>query len=92
MNDLRISKDFVAYSGEEIISNFDGIIITETARAIKNKNLYSTYPGWNFYGTVWFQDNMWNCEIWCYDIYQETYTELTLEKLKEMICEKYGYQ
>ena len=53
----RLPKNFSEYSGEEIMSNCDGLIIEQTANEIKEKELFSRYSGWNFNGLVWWQDN-----------------------------------
>lgn len=86
----RIPESFLEYNGEEIMSNFDGVIISETADAIKGKELFSRYAGWNFNGKVWWQNNLWNCEVWCYGSFQKTFNAETLDEIMSNVCSEYG--
>jgi len=86
----KLPEDFEYYDGEDIMSNFDHCIIEKTANAIKGEKLYSKYPGWNFCGDVWYQDNQWNCDVWCYGICNDSVVADTLEELKEKICKRNG--
>jgi len=86
----KLPEDFEYYDGEDIMSNFDNIIVEETAKAIKGKKLYSSYPGWNFCGDVWYQDNQWHCDVWCYGSCNDSVSADTLEELKEKICKRNG--
>ena len=87
---LRIPESFLEYEGEEIMSNFDGAIVSETAEAIKGKELFSRYSGWNFNGKVWWQNNLWNCEVWCYGSFQKTFNAETLDEIMSDVCSEYG--
>ena len=89
-NSLRLQEDFTEYIGEAIMSNFDRLIIEETAEAIYQKKLFSDYPGWDFNGKVWWQDGKWHCEVWCYGNWNETFSRDTLKELMEDISDKYG--
>lgn len=86
----RIPESFLEYDGEEIMSNFDGAIVLETAEAIKGKELFSRYAGWNFNGKVWWQNNLWNCEVWCYGSFQKTFNAETLNEIMSDVCSEYG--
>lgn len=90
LEEIRLPKNFVKYDGEEIMSNYDYLIIEETAEAIKGKELYSHYAGWNFNGQVWWENDLWHCEVWCYGSYQQTVSAETLNKIMNNACSIYG--
>lgn len=90
MDKVRLPKDFKEFDGDEIMSNFDGVVNFKVAEAVKGEKLFSTYPGWNFYGYVWWEDK-WYCEVWQYGGYSETFSAESLGDLKTEICDKYGY-
>lgn len=79
---------------DEFCSNFDGIINTETVKELKASNSHANYPGWDFHGTVWYdnQSNHFKCKIMCYRSHVDTITAETPEDLKEAVCENYGYK
>lgn len=87
----RLPKSF-SESNNEIMSNFDGQINLKTAEEIKGKDLFSRYAGWNFNGKVWWQNNKWLCEIWCYQSFRETFVCDTLKEMMEEISSEYGYK
>ena len=88
----RMPEDFSEYDGEGLMSNFDREIILETADAIKEKKLFSGYAGWNFHGKVWWQEEKWNCEVWCYGCWSKTVTCDTLEDIMDEVSSEYGYE
>jgi hypothetical protein len=75
---------------EDIMSNFDHVIDREVEKELKENRCYSKYPGWNFSGNVWFQDNKFYCEVWQYHCHVETIEGDTLEDLMENVCCEYG--
>jgi len=77
--------------GESVMSNFDHTIDTEVAEKLKEGKYYSDYPGWNFYGEVWYDSGKWKCEIRRYHVHVETIMADTLEEIMEQNSEKYGY-
>jgi len=88
----RMPESFSEYEGEEIMSNFDGRVVEESAKAIKGKELFSRYAGWNFNGKVWWQNDKWLCEVWCYRSWRETFVCETPKELMEEISSEYGYE
>jgi len=87
---FRLPEGFLEYDGEDLMSNFDGQIIQETAEAIKGNELFSTYAGWDFNGKVWWMDGKWLCEVWCYGSWKETVIKDTLQEIMDEVCSKYG--
>lgn len=88
--DLRVPENFEEYYEEDIMSNLDKEIIQETVEAIKGKALFSPYPGRDFWGKVWWQNDLWHCEVWVYRVFQETFSAETLEEIMKSVCSEYG--
>ncbi len=86
----EIPEPFTEYP-EDIMSNFDDSVNVDVETAIKGKEYYAGYPGWNFHGRVWWQKT-WHCEVWVYGSPQEIITAETLDDLREKVCDKYGYE
>lgn len=81
-------------SNESIMSNFDSIIDKEIENKLLKENLYASYPGWNFYGTVWFNkdNNKWYCKINQYRSHTNTIISDTTEEIMKEACDLYGYE
>ena len=88
----RMPESFSEYNGEGLMSNFDRVIDKETEQAIKGNELFSRYAGWDFNGKVWWQDNKWLCEVWCYGSWRETFVCDTLEVIMTEVSDNYGYE
>lgn len=86
---MRLPDNFKKYH-LDIMSNFDHKIEKDVEKEIKNKSLFSAYPGWNFSGKVWWQKKEWHCEVWTYHNYQETISSKTLEEIMEKVSKQYG--
>jgi len=86
----RMPENFLEFDGEELMSNFDGLIVEKTAEAIKGKELFSSYSGWNFSGQVWWQNDKWCCEVWRYGSFQKTFVKDTLQDIMSEVCSEYG--
>lgn len=77
---------------EPVMSNYDRLIDEDIAALLKNEPLFSRYPGWNFNGKVWWEDNRWHCAVWQYGSHVNTISEDTLEEIMHSVCEMYGYE
>ena len=75
---------------EEVMSNFDREVDQEVADQLKSGKYFAPYPGWNFYGRVWWEDE-WFCEVWVQGSYDGTYNASTLEELMKDVSDFYGY-
>ena len=91
-NTIRLPESFSEYKGEELMSNYDNEIVSETLEAIKGQELFSRYSGWDFNGKVWWQNDRWHCEVWCYGSWKETFTCHTLENIMMEVSDVYGYE
>ena len=90
--EYRHPEDFGALDcTDTIISNFDGYVNSNVADKIKNKPLSASFAGWNFNGTVWWMDNSWHCEVYCYGSYNGTFSSPDLEELRIEVCDNFGY-
>lgn len=88
---IRIPESFSEFDGKELMSNGDRVIDKRTEEAIKGKDLFSRYVSWNFNGKVWWQDNKWLCEVWCYRSWRETFVCDSTEDILEEVSSEYGY-
>lgn len=88
---LRIPDDFDEYHGEEIMSNFDYTIISETENAIKGQKLFSRYSAMNFNGIVWWENDLWHCEVWRFKSYQQTFSSESLKGIMNDVSSEYGF-
>lgn len=79
-----------SHCGDEICSNFDHEINEELAERMKKEKIVADYPGWNFYGTVWYENGKYNCAVMRYRFLQEIISNETFEELKKEVCDKYG--
>lgn len=89
--DKRMPENFYEYENIAIMSNFDREIEQDIVKAIKNKNLFSRYAGWNFNGKVWWENKNWHCEVWCYGSFIKTFSSKKLEQIMEEVSSEYGY-
>ena len=90
-----MDKKLVGYAGfdklnDDVMSNFDHEINKDIEVRLKNEKVYSGYPGWNFHGEVWYEQNQFHCEVWVYGSIKEVISEDTLEELMESVSDKYG--
>ncbi len=90
IKEIELPKDFTEFEGEELMSNFDGQIEQATADAIKGEKLFSRYAGWNFNGLVWWQEDTWNCAVYCYGSLNKIVSEESLEEIMETVSEEFG--
>ena len=75
------------------MSNFDHTIDNGLAELLKENEgkVYAQYAGWNFCGYVWFENDKFVCQVWCYKSPQEEIIADTLEEIMDMVSEKWGY-
>ena len=90
MKQRKLPEDYKELTGDDIMSNFDGEIQNDVAEKIKNEKLFSSYPGWNFHGTVWHEDGSWHCEVWVYGSTHRTISKETLPEIMDSVCADYG--
>lgn len=85
----RIPEGYKEYD-EVIMSNCGHDIHENVAEHIKGKPLYSMYAGWNFCGQVWWEGDMWNCEVWVYGSWQRTFNSDSLQEIMDDVSSEYG--
>jgi hypothetical protein len=75
-----------------LMSNFDHEVNKDVEKElIENGNLKAYYPGWEFYGTCWYQNNSFYCRVIRYRNIVVYYKANTPEELMEEISSIYGY-
>lgn len=77
---------------DDVMSNFDHSINKEIVEKLKTTNSYSGYSALNFHGDVWFESNLFHCEIWQYHSHINTISKETLEEIMEEASNEYGYE
>jgi len=75
---------------ETIMSNSDHVIDYDVVERIKASGEVAEYPGWNFFGNVFFKDNKWYCNVWQYGSVTDLIVSDTIENLKSEVCSRYG--
>ena len=87
-----MTTDEMIEHDENICSNSDHEINYDVVKALMENSgkMMSCYPGWNFYGNVYYRDNQFHCEVWVHGSVSETISEDTFEELKFEVCLKYG--
>jgi hypothetical protein len=88
---LNCNKDDREYLGE-VMSNFDHSIDKKIETQLKNKLSYADYPGWDFHGTVWYENDMFHCKVMQYRCHVDTISAETLDEIMEEVSDKYGYE
>ncbi len=89
-NNSRIPESYTEFP-ETLMSNFDHLIKKNVGESIKGKLLYAQYSGWNFCGYVWWEEDIWNCEVWAYNIYRKTFNAETLQEIMSLVSNEYGH-
>ncbi len=74
----------------QVMSNFDHEIDAKIAERLKSGNLFSSYPGWNFYATVWWSDGNYHAEVKCYCIHQTTLVSDSLQEIMNEASTRWG--
>jgi hypothetical protein len=93
MNYKRLDKMNSDELSEMVMSNFDHEVNRDVEFTLRtNESTYAGYPAWNFYGSVWYEDSMFHCEIMVYGSYRETISAETLEEIMEIASNKYGWE
>lgn len=77
--------------GRNVMSNFDHRVEEDVAAYLmEHPDEHGGYPGWGFYGRVWFDNGEWACAVSRHGGYVETIRAGSLEELMETVSEKYG--
>lgn len=76
----------------EVMSNFDHSIDINVSERLKASNSYADYPSLNFHGTVWFEDDLYHCQIKRYGAHIDTISKTEIKDIMDEACEMYGYE
>ena len=76
------------------MSNYDHVIDRKIEKKLTKGNYCAGYPGWNFYGTVWFDKKrkVFCCQIECCGVRVETIEAKTTKEIMDLACATYGDQ
>lgn len=79
-------------NADTVYSNYDHVINSFVLEEIKYGLCWAQYPGRSFMAYVWFESENWYAEIWQYGVHVDTLEAETFPELKELICNKHGYE
>ena len=85
----RVPEDWPELS-DSVMSNFDHKIDWEVAEKLKEGGVTADYPGWNFYGQVWYSDGKYRCEVTCYCVHQTTLVSDSLQEIMDEASSRWG--
>ena len=87
-----IPKSYVEYP-DSIMSNCDHEIENEVVDILKREKRWASYPGWNFWGGVWWnrKRKKWACMVKCYREHVNTIYADSPEELMKEVSDEYGY-
>jgi len=86
----ELNRDLYQECNEDLMSNFDHQIEPNAEELLKSSKIYGGYPGWNFHGDVWFEDNKFYCEIWQWGNHVNTLEAESLREIMDEASEYYG--
>lgn len=95
MGDVTILRPGPDCDGEpvdpDVMSNYDHEINRERAEALKAQpGDIAPYPGWNFFGKVYFESDRYHCAVWVYGSQMATVSADSLEEIMETVCDEWG--
>ncbi|WP_341836917.1 hypothetical protein WJU16_03385 [Chitinophaga pollutisoli] len=92
--EIRLPDNFTEYRSDGIFSNLTNEIDYLVVKAIKYKPLSAALTAWDYFGVVWWDDDIgyWCVEIWQFNKYKTTHISESFEDLIQEIQEKYGYK
>ena len=74
-----------------VMSSFDHEIEGGAEERLKKGGCFGGYPGWDFYGEVWWEEDQFYCQIKQYSYHTATLSAATLQGIMEQACERFGY-
>jgi len=75
-----------------VMSNCDGLVEDGADKILKSRKCHGEYPEWNFFGHVWWENELFHCEVMCYGSHVQTISAGTLKELMADISDEYGWQ
>ena len=74
----------------KIMSNYDRKIDEDAEEYLKSNKACGGYTGWNFYGTVWF-DEKFKCEVKQYMCHVATLYGDSLLEIMDKVSQQFGF-
>lgn len=94
MNIKKIIEELRNYKkGDEVVSNFDGEVNEKLEELMKKKRIVCGYSAWNFHGDIWYSPSIkkMHCLIMQYGSPIEVIEAKTVEEIRQLASEKYGW-
>ncbi|GAB2696542.1 hypothetical protein [Kitasatospora kifunensis] len=74
------------------MSNFDHAIDPGFEDRLRNEAVWGRHAARNFNGRVWFENDAFHEQVWCYGHPVAHFSAPTLPKLMEQINNEYGWE
>jgi len=71
-------------------SNYDGVIDREIVVQLMEGGCYAGQPAWNYYGEVWFEDDMFHERVWVHNMIAGTIHAETIDNLQTAVWQHFG--
>ncbi len=76
----------------DVITNFDHSIDEDVAEKLREGGTFARHAAWNFNGLVWFDGGRWHERVSVYGQTRNAYTADTLEQLRQIVNDEFGWQ
>ena len=86
-----LDREVFEESERSVMTNFDHSIELDAEEYLRNNKVFCGYPGWNFHGDVWYEDDVFYCEIWQWGNHVNTLKAENLQEIMDLASEYYGY-
>lgn len=74
------------------MSNFDHEFDSGKLDKVKAGGHSCGYAGWNFWGDVWYEDDLFHCQVKQYHRHIDTITAPTPDELMTAVSDEYGQE
>ena len=75
----------------EVMTNAEDGVPAGSDEALRGKEVWGAYPGWDFHGQVWWRHGQFHCAVSRYKALRATLSADTLPELKQAVSEEFGF-
>lgn len=91
LNTLAEVPEHLEQTEESLMTNFDHSVNPTVLRQVLEGTHWADYPGWNFYGLVWYADGQLHCMVKRFFEHVDTISARDPEALMCLVSQKYGW-
>lgn len=77
---------------DNLMSNCFYEIDQNVAEQLKSGDAVARYPAWDFYGTVWWQDGQYHCQVMRFGQHVATISAPTPKELMHDCSDRFGWK